>query len=218
VKIIITGTSSGIGKAIKEKLKDYEIIEICRRCKNSIDLNDIKAVEEFKIKDVYAIINNAGVGYFGQFEDISTSKIQEMVNVNLLAPLILTKNHLKEIKKNKGFIINISSTSATYPARLGVVYSATKAAIRQFGISLFEEVRKEGVKVINVLPDLTLSNFHNNTFFQPSNEKLAHIKPEDIANIVYDIFNLPENLVMQEVILKPQIFKLDKNLTNKKKE
>ena len=210
MKIIITGTSSGIGKAIKEKLKDYEIIEVCRRCENSIDLNDIKAVEEFKIKNVYAIINNAGVGYFGQFEDISTSKIQEMVNVNLLAPLILTKNHLKEIKKNKGFIINISSTSATQPARLGVVYSATKAAIRQFGISLFEEVRKEGVKVINVLPDLTLSNFHNNTFFKPSNEKLAHIKPEDIANIVYDIFNLPENLVMQEVILKPQIFKLDK--------
>jgi len=210
VKIIITGTSSGIGKAIKEKLKDYEIIEVCRRCENSIDLNDIKAVEKFKIKDVYAIINNAGVGYFGQFEDISTSKIQEMINVNLLAPLILTKNHLKEIKKNKGFIINISSTSATQPARLGVVYSATKAAIRQFGISLFEEVRKEGVKVINVLPDLTLSNFHNNTFFKPSNEKLAHIKPEDIANIIYDIFNLPENLVMQEVILKPQIFKLDK--------
>ena len=211
MKIIITGTSSGIGKAIKEKLKDYEIIEVCRRCENSIDLNDIKAVEEFKIKDVYAIINNAGVGYFGQFEDIAIEKIQEMVNVNLLAPLILTKNHLKEIKKNKGFIINISSTSATQPARLGVVYSATKAAIRQFGISLFEEVRKEGVKVINVLPDLTLSNFHNNTFFKPSNEKLAHIKPEDIANIIYDIFNLPKNLVMQEVILKPQIFKLNKN-------
>jgi short-subunit dehydrogenase len=210
MKIIITGTSSGIGKAIKEKLKDYEIIEICRRCDNSIDLNDIKSVEEFKIKDVYAIINNAGVGYFGQFEDIPIEKIQEMVNVNFLSPMILTKNHLKEIKKNKGFIINISSTSATQPARLGVVYSATKAAIRQFGISLFEEVRKEGVKVINVLPDLTLSNFHNNTFFKPSNEKLAHIKPEDIANIIYDIFNLPENLVMQEVILKPQIFKLDK--------
>ena len=210
MKIIITGTSSGIGKAIKEKLKDYEIIEVCRRCKNSINLNDIKAVEEFKIKDVYAIINNAGVGYFGQFEDISSSKIQEMLNVNLLAPLILTKNHLKDIKKNKGFIINISSTSATYPARLGVVYSATKAAIRRFGISLFEEVRKEGVKVINILPDLTLSNFHKNTFFKPSNEKLAHIKPEDIANIIYDIFNLPENLIMQEVILKPQIFKLDK--------
>ena len=210
MKIIISGTSSGIGKAIKEKLKDYEIIEVCRRCQYSLDLNDIKKVEEFKIKDVYAIINNAGVGYFGQFEDISVSKIQEMVNVNLLAPLILTKNHLKEIKKNKGFIINISSTSATQPARLGVVYSATKAAIRQFGVSLFEEVRKEGVKVINILPDLTLSNFHNNTFFKPSNEKLAHIKPEDIANIIYDIFNLPENLVMQEVILKPQIFKLDK--------
>jgi short-subunit dehydrogenase len=210
MKVIITGTSSGIGKAIKEKLKEYEIIEICRRCKNAIDLNNIKEVEKIKIKDVFAIINNAGVGYFGKFETISISNIKEMVNVNLLAPLILTKNHLKEIKKNKGFIINISSTSATTPARLGVVYSATKAAIRQFGVSLFEEVRKEGVKVINILPDLTLTNFHNNTFFKPSNDKYAHIKPEDIANIVYDVFHLNENIVMQEVILKPQIFKLDK--------
>jgi len=210
MKIIITGTSSGIGKAIKEKLKDYEIIEVCRRCENSIDLNDIKAVEEFKIKDVYAIINNAGVGYFGQFEDIAIEKIQEMINVNFLAPMILTKKHLKDIKKNRGFIINISSTSAIHPARQGVVYGATKVALRHFGTSLFEEVRKSGVKVCTILPDLTLTNFHKNTYFKPSTDELAHIKPEDIAEIVKDIIEASKNLVMQEIILKPQIFKLDK--------
>jgi len=210
MKIILTGASSGIGKAIKEELKEYEIIDICRRCNYKIDLRDINAIKKLKFKDVYGIIHNAGVGYFGQFEDISIDKIEEMINVNFLSPMILTKNHLKDIKKQKGFIINISSTSAIHPARLGVVYGATKAAIRHFGNSLFEEVRKSGVKVCNIIPDLTLTNFHDNTFFKPSNDELSHLKPQDIAKIVREIITSPKNLVMQEVIIKPQYFKIEK--------
>jgi hypothetical protein len=211
MKIILTGASSGIGAAIKKELNNFEIIEICRNCEYKVDLKNIKEVKKLKFKNVYGIIHNAGVGYFGQFEDVSTEKIEEMINVNFLSPMILTKNHLKEIKKNKGFIINISSTSAIHPARMGVVYAATKAALRHFGNSLFEEVRKSGVKVCNVIPDLTLTNFHNDTFFKPSKDELAHIKPENIAQIVKEIINSPKNLVMQEIVLKPQIFKLEKN-------
>lgn len=210
MRIILTGASSGIGKAIKEELKDYEIIEICRNCENKADLSDIKAVKKLKFENVSGIIHNAGVGYFGQFEDISIEKIEEMINVNFLSPMILTKNHLKDIKKQRGFIINISSTSAIHPARMGVVYAATKAALRHFGNSLFEEVRKSGVKVCNIIPDLTLTNFHNKTFFRPSSDELAHLKPQDVAKIVKEIITAPKNLVMQEVVLKPQHFKIEK--------
>ncbi|MEO1923749.1 MAG: SDR family NAD(P)-dependent oxidoreductase [Nautiliaceae bacterium] len=211
MKIILTGASSGIGAAIKKELKKYEIIEICRNCQHSVNLNNIDIVKKLKFDNVYGIIHNAGIGYFGQFEDIAVSKIEEMINVNFLSPMILTKNHLKDIKKNRGFIINISSTSAIHPARHGVVYGATKAALRHFGISLFEEVRKYGVKVCNIIPDLTLTNFHSNTFFKPSSEELAHLKPQDIAKIVKDIIEAPKHIVMQEIILKPQFFKIEKN-------
>jgi short-subunit dehydrogenase len=211
MKILLTGASSGIGKAIKEKLESYEIITLCRNCDIEIDFNNIEELKKIKIENITGIIHNAGVGYFGQFEDIAIEKIQEMINVNFLAPMILTKKHLKDIKKNRGFIINISSTSAIHPARLGVVYGATKAALKHFGTSLFEEVRKSGVKVCTIVPDLTLTNFHKNTYFKPSTDELAHIKPEDIAEIVKDIIEASKNLVMQEIILKPQIFKLDKN-------
>jgi len=211
MKIILTGASSGIGKAIKEELKEFEIITICRNCDIKVDFNNIEEVKKIKIKDIKGIIHNAGVGYFGQFEDIKVEYIQEMINVNFLAPMIITKNHLKEIKKNSGFIINISSTSSISPSKFGVVYSATKAAINQFSRSLFEEVRKNRVKVCTVLPDLTLTNFHKNTFFKPSSEELAHIKPTDIAKIIKDIIYSPSNIVINEIIIKPQIFKIDKN-------
>ena len=210
MKIILTGASSGIGEAIKEELKEFEVITICRNCDIKVDFNNIEEVKKIKIKDIKGIIHNAGVGYFGQFEDIKLEHIQEMINVNFLAPMIITKNHLKEIKKNSGFIINISSTSSISPSKFGVVYSATKAAINQFSRSLFEEVRKNRVKVCTILPDLTLTNFHKNTFFKPSSEELAHIKPTDIAKIIKDIIYSPSNIVINEIVIKPQIFKIDK--------
>ena len=210
MKIILTGASSGIGEAIKEELKEFEVITICRNCDIKVDFNNIEEVKKIKIKNIKGIIHNAGVGYFGQFEDIKTEYIQEMINVNFLAPMIITKNHLKEIKKNSGFIINISSTSSICPAKFGVVYSATKAAINQFSRSLFEEVRKNRVKVCTILPDLTLTNFHKNTFFKPSSEELAHIKPTDIAKIIKDIIYSPSNIVINEIVIKPQIFKIEK--------
>jgi len=210
-KVIITGSSKGIGKAIKEKLKEFEIIELCRSCKNTIDFNDINGVKKLKFDNVYGLINNAGVGYFGRFEDMSITHIQEMINVNFLAPLIITKNHIKQIKKNEGFIINISSTSATQPARGGAVYAATKAALRHFSESLFEEIRKSKVKTATILPDLTLSNFHDFAAFKPSNEPLSHLKPSDIASIIEYIINTPKNVVIQEVKIKPQFFKIEKS-------
>ena len=210
MKIVLTGASSGIGEAIKKELKEFEIITLCRNCDIKVDFNNIEEVKKIKIKDIKGIIHNAGVGYFGQFEDIKIEYIQEMINVNFLAPMIITKNHLKEIKKNSGFIINISSTSSRSPSKFGVVYSATKAAINQFSSSLFEEVRKNKVKVCTILPDLTLTNFHKNTFFKPSSEKLAHIKPTDIAKIIKDIIYSPSNIVINEIVIKPQIFKIDK--------
>jgi len=210
MKIVLTGASSGIGKAIKEELKEFEIISLCRNCDIKVDFNNIEEVKKIKIKDIKGIIHNAGVGYFGQFEDIKVEYIQEMINVNFLAPMIITKNHLKEIKKNNGFIINISSTSSRSPSKFGVVYSATKSAINQFAKSLFEEVRKNRVKICTILPDLTLTNFHKNTFFKPSNEELAHLKPTDIAKIIKDIIYSPSNIVINEIVIKPQIFKIDK--------
>jgi short-subunit dehydrogenase len=209
--IILTGASSGIGKAIKKELKNEKVITICRNCEIKVDFNNIEEVKKIKLKNIKGIINCAGVGYFGQFEDIKSEKIIEMININLTAPILLTKNHLKDIKKNRGFIINIASTSALTPARLGVVYSSTKAGLIQFSKSLFEEVRKNKVKVCTILPDLTLTNFHNNTFFKPSNDELAHIKPEDIAKIIKEIIYSPPNIVIQEIVIKPQIFKIEKN-------
>ena len=125
---VITGTSSGIGKSTALLLieNNIEVIGFSRtpsEIQNPlfkeylIDLTDLKAFEKLvreikKEKKISVIVNNAGCGYYGLHEELNASMIHEMVTVNLEVPMLLTSIFLRDFKKNKGQIINISSVTA----------------------------------------------------------------------------------------------------------
>jgi short-subunit dehydrogenase len=217
-KVIITGVSRGIGRAIGEKLLEmgWEVIGVSSSPSPlttfQIDLKNRREIEKIasQIGEVDALVNNAGVGYFGQLENLSLNQIEEMVKVNLLAPLLLTRLLLPGIKKRRGIILNIGSISGKEPARLGSVYGATKGGLHHFGESLFQEVRKEGVKVVTIIPDLTQTPFYRNTFFAPISKEGYSLKPENFAQIVEWIFTLPAEVVPTEITIRPQFFGIEK--------
>lgn len=102
MRAIVTGYSSGIGQAIAKLLEEnsYEVIRLSSR------LNDKKALEEeikqeLKKADIDLLINCAGIGVFKPHEEISLDKIQELIDVNLTAPIVLTNLCLRSLKKNK---------------------------------------------------------------------------------------------------------------------
>lgn len=132
-KAIVTGYSSGIGKAICEALEsnDYLVLKLHSR------LDDINSLEKeiknlLKINEIDLLINCAGVGVFKPHEEISISKIQELINVNLAAPIILSNLLLRSLKKQKGHIINIASIEATRHSKFSALYTATKSGLRDF--------------------------------------------------------------------------------------
>ncbi|MDX9796082.1 MAG: SDR family oxidoreductase, partial [Arcobacteraceae bacterium] len=91
MKALVTGYSSGIGKAICECLSQngYEILTLKTRLQNSVELE--KEVKELlKTNDINVLVNCAGRGVFQPHEEISVAKIKELVDVNLTAPLILS--------------------------------------------------------------------------------------------------------------------------------
>lgn len=219
---IVTGASSGIGLAISKVLVQigYRVYGIGRDFSSQqiesdlfvplvCDITHTALIEE-KVKwirkkeDIYILINNAGVGYFGLHETLNSKKIHEMVAVNLEAPLILTQLLLRDLKKNKGFIINISSITAKKSSTYGCVYGATKAGISHFSTSLFDEARKYGVKVIAIHPDMTKSNFYRNADFNEGDKEEAYIMPEEVAKAVETVLNQREGLVVTDITLKPQ--------------
>jgi len=218
---VITGTTSGIGKAITYKLLNdgWHVHGIARRSSgidapnyvhHIFDLSEGAKIAELtkeilsRSKEIHALINNAGIASFAPHEEIPARAITHMVNVNLLAPLLLTRDFLRALKNTRGWVINLSSFSSYEASSFGAAYSATKAGIRHFGTSLFDEVRKSGVKVVTVSPDITKTPFYDDQSFAPEENSDAYVTDECVAEAVSSIMTQRDGTVISEIVLRPQ--------------
>jgi len=204
---IVTGYSSGIGKAICNELKStgYTIIKLNSRLENIIGVEkEIKSI--LKEKEIDLLVNCAGIGIFQPHEEISIGKIKELIDINLTAPIILSNLLLRSLKKTQGNIINISSVEATKHSKFSALYTATKSGLRDFSLSLFEELRKSGVGVTTINPDLTITNFFDNLQFEPSTKDETFLLPETIAKAVVDILSIDG--VVTDFTIRPQKFEI----------
>ena len=206
---IVTGYSSGIGKAICIELtkSGYEIIKLNSRLEDLSNLE--KEVKDIlKDKDIHLLINCAGIGVFQPHEEISLVKIKELVDINLTAPIVLSNLCLRSLKKTCGHIINITSIEATKHSKFSALYTATKSGLRDFGLSLFEEVRKSGVKVTSLNPDITKTNFFDNLQFEPSQKEETYLLADEIAKTVMQI--IQTGGVITDLTIRPQKFEISK--------
>ena len=153
---------------------------------------------------VRILVNNAGVGYYGLHEELSPRKIKELVRTNLEAPMILTQQLLRHLKKNAGYVINISSVTADKSNPRGCAYGATKAGLASFSHSLFDEARKYGVKVVTIFPDMTQTNLYRNADFREGDETETYLLPQEVAEAVEYILSQREGMVVTDITLKPQ--------------
>ena len=221
---IVTGASSGIGLAISKMLAEegYKVYGIGRifpegcdffEQRISLDLRDtdilLKKISTIKKVDI--LVNAAGSAFYGLAEFNTPAQIQEMCRVDLEAPMILTSALLPRLKDSKGMVINIASVTSTRINTHGAVYGALKAGLRSYGRSLYEEVRKTGVRVVTVCPDLTAgTKLYRNADFRPSEEDGCFLLPEDTAECVRSVINMREGAVVTEVEVRPQFNRIEK--------
>ena len=161
-----------------------------------------------KNHDISLLINNAGVGFYALHEELNPVKISQMVRTNLEAPMIITNLLLRDLKKNKGTIINISSITAEKTNPHGCAYGATKAGLTSFSHSLFEEARKYGVRVVNLEPDMTDTNLYRNADFTVDENEAARIQPNEVADAVLYVLGQREGLVMTDITIRPQLHRI----------
>lgn len=227
---IVTGASSGIGKAISEKLLalDYEVFGFGRDFSSSanltshslfhqieLDLLDTGKLENevhqiSKGRNVDLLVNCAGVGYYGLHEEIRATDISTMVRTNLEVPLVLTNLLLRKLKESHGTILNIASVTAQESNPHGAAYGATKAGLLSFSRSLYDEARKYGIKVTTILPDMTDTNLYRNADFEASKEEAARLLPEDVADAVAYILQADPHMTITEFTVKPQLHRIEK--------
>jgi len=216
-RVLITGASSGIGRAITRHLLERgdEIWGISRTMvstnprlhAHSIDLSDIETLPHklFPFFEVDTLICNAGRGYFGNLEELSFKEIRSLIDLNFISHVFLVKTLLPHLKKRRRVdIIFISSEAGLKGRRMGSIYCASKFAIRGFAQSLRDECASSNVRVTIIHPGMVRTPFYQNLNFQPGDHAEHAIEPEDIAQIIPPILDMRSETILDEIILTPK--------------
>ncbi|WP_024859850.1 SDR family NAD(P)-dependent oxidoreductase [Ruminococcus flavefaciens] len=185
MKALITGATSGIGQSFAAKLakRGWSLIltgrneEKLREMQKSLGGNieiiaadlakkeDVFRVYEFcRGKDVDMLINNAGYGLFGKFEDTDLEDEINMINVNITALHILTKLFLRDFKKrDHGTILNVASAAGFMSGPLMAAYYGSKNYVLKLSLAIWEELRRDrsNVKITVLCPGPVDTNFNN---------------------------------------------------------
>jgi len=165
MKALITGASSGIGADMARILssRGYDLILVARRksrleqlkkeLKTDVKIIDLdisstfncmKLYEMVKKEDIDFLINNAGFGVHGKFDETDLDKELDMIDLNIKSVHTLTKLFLKDFKKkNKGYILNVASIAAFLPGPLMTSYYASKAYVLRMSEAIHEELKRD---------------------------------------------------------------------------
>ena len=222
-KVLVTGSSDGIGRSITLSLlkNGAKVIGLARdhskfnpETKNYIIYKTDFSNEEILLntiakiikdhKDLDCLVSNAGFGKFGTLETFSTKEINDFIFTNLTSHMILTNKILPHLKKiRKGNIIFIGSESALKGGKNGSLYSAAKFGLRGFSQSIREESCSKNIHVSLINPGMVRTSFFNNLDFMPGEDKSNAIEPDDIGKIIIDILSTRNGSVIEEINLSP---------------
>ena len=176
--VIITGGSEGVGAAAARKFADAgaNLLLVARGKKKldaiatelrartrveifAMDVSDAEACAslfkkaEFDFGRVDVLINNAGYHQRGPVESVDAADLGKMIDVNLKAPIVLSRLVLPYLRESGGgAIINVGSLAGRTPIPFSAAYSASKSGLRAFTYSLGDELRDAGIKIAVVAP------------------------------------------------------------------
>ncbi|MBY0517521.1 MAG: SDR family oxidoreductase [Bacteriovoracaceae bacterium] len=183
---IVTGASSGIGLALAEILaeKKSNLILVARRIDqleilakklssqhgiacytfqsdltNRSEAQRLKSWCEEKKFPIDCLVNNAGNGFWGEFEKVSINQHLNMLDLNVIALTNLTGEFYPLLKKQKSWVLNVASTAAFQAIPTFAAYAASKSYVLSFSRALYHEWKPKNITVTTLCPGPTKSEF-----------------------------------------------------------
>lgn len=213
---LVTGGGRGLGKAVAVALANEGVnVGITGRNEESLKTT-VAELEKLGVKAAYSVfdveemtqveqgvasiasqlgsidilINNAGVGDFGSFEEMPVETWEKVMKVNLFGVYYVAKATLPYLKQNKeGDIVNVASTAGLKGAPNMSAYCASKAAVISLSQSLMAELRKFNIRVITLTPSTIATDMSIEGKLTDGNPEKV-LQPEDFAEWVRDILKM----------------------------
>ena len=208
---LVTGTSRGIGKSIKESLLN-EQIEVISPSRNELDLSSFESINDFLTNlstSIDILVNNAGILKVGQHNELSSVDFHEILQVNVIAPFVMMSKLSHSMKENKyGRIVNVSSIWSQVSREGRSIYSASKAAIDSLTRSFALELSPYNILVNSIAP-----GYVNTELIKKNNSQteLDSIKkniplerfaePSEIANLATFLCSEKNSYITGQVII-----------------
>lgn len=229
--VIITGSGSGLGKALALKVAalgatvalvarteselqqvknkivekkgnaEYFLCDISKREEVLKMIKDI--ISKFKTVDI--LINNAGIWTMDEMEKENPALRQKALEINTLGPIQVTEEILPLFKKkNQGWIFNISSSAADVGSDISFykAYAASKWGLAGYTKALRDDLKNTKIRVSHFLPCGFDSMLYEKAKREPSHNQPWMAKTEDIADIVVFMMTRPESVLMEQVSLR----------------
>ncbi len=226
--IWITGATSGIGKSMAKYFTENgeTVLASSRRADElsrlsesfrelpgkiipvQLDVSDIEQVKSVfeNLKDEFNItglINNAGISSFAEARENSLEEIKKIIDTNLLGAIYLTRTILPSmIEQKSGRIINVLSVAVKKILSRSSIYSASKSGLEAYMNVLREEVREFNIRITNIYPGATKTPIWPNRALEKYSSRMMN--PDHIAKVIYDCYKIQENIVTEEIVIRPQ--------------
>ena len=220
---VVTGSSSGIGRAISQDLLShgYKVIGLARDHKKfdpknkryfpyEIDLTDfdrtVSLLKRILVnhEEINILVSNAGFGKFQSLENFSIKQIQSFLDLNLLSHILVCQFLVKHFKKKMGGdIIIMGSEAGVLGKKKSTLYSAAKSGLRGFSQALRDEASSSNIRVFLINPGMVRSPFFDNLNFYPGRNFENAIEPSDVAAAVMDILATRRGTIIDEINLSP---------------
>lgn len=222
---VVTGASSGIGAAfshalVKKGATVYGLARSTDKLNNiqaeigdafvpvTMDITDHEAIEQWinntfdKQTQPDILINNAGLGYFGNVDKLSLEDWEAMIQTNLSGTFYMTRQLVPLMKLNDTVchIINISSIAGKIGNPQLSGYNASKYGVRGFSEALFKELRYDGIKVSCFNPGSIATHFFDQQDVETHSNMM---QPADVASVLVNILETPDNFLINDITMRP---------------